>query len=130
MFQLLDNLDLEYTCLQSLNRWETQSTKNRVILALNAELSSLKAYIAKLQETTSQDSGGSKKPTQHPKDGKKQAQTINGVTWHYCQKYFSGKGSWNKPILPKTMSKVLGKDAKIVKTQTLQPRGSPLYLAK
>jgi hypothetical protein len=96
MFQLLDNLDLEYTRLKSLNRWDKQPAKNSEIIALTAELSFLKAYIAKLQKVPSQDSGTIRKPTQPPKEGEEETTTINGITWHYCQKCFSGKGSWNK----------------------------------
>jgi len=99
MFQLLDTLDQEYERLQALNRWEPrQPVKNPEILALTAELSSLKAYVAKLQKTPTPNPTGnsSKKPTQPPKDGDKETTTINGVLWHYCKKCFGGKGSWNK----------------------------------
>lgn len=58
MFQLLDTLDQEYERLQALNRWEPrQPAKNPEILALTAELSSLKAYVTKLQKANP-DSGG------------------------------------------------------------------------
>jgi hypothetical protein len=96
MLQLLDSLDLEYTHLQSLNHWEKHPAKNSEIIALIAELSSLKAYIAKLQKVPSQDPGTIKKPTHPPKDGEKKTTTINGITWHHFQKCFNGKGSWNK----------------------------------
>jgi hypothetical protein len=96
MFQLLDTLDQEYEHLQSLNRWEKQPVKNLEIIALTAELTSLKAYVAKLQKPSPNPTGTIKKPAQPPKDGKKKTTTLNGVTWHYCQKCFGGKGSWNK----------------------------------
>ena len=99
MFQLLDTLDQEYECLQALNHWEPrQPAKNPEILALTAELSSLKAYVAKLQKAPVPNPNGNniKKPTQPPKEGEKETTTLNGITWHYCQKCFGGKGSWNK----------------------------------
>jgi hypothetical protein len=97
MFQLLDTLDQEYERLQALNRWEKPSVEqNSEILALTAELSSLKAYVAKVQKMPATPTGTVKKPTQPPKDGEKEATTVNGVIWHYCQKCFGGKGSWNK----------------------------------
>jgi len=82
--------------LQALNRWEPrQHAKNPEILALAAELSSLKAYVAKLQKSNLEPTGP-KKPTHTPKEDEKQTATINGVIWHYCQKCFGGKGAWNK----------------------------------
>jgi hypothetical protein len=99
MFQLLDTLDQEYERLQALNRWEPrQPAKNPEILALTAELSSLKAYVTKLQKAPVPNPNGNniKKPTQPPKEGEKETTTLNGITWHYCQKCFGGKGSWNK----------------------------------
>jgi hypothetical protein len=96
MFQLLDTLDQEYERLLSLNRWEKQPVKNSEIIALTAELTSLKAYVAKLQKLPPNPTGTVKKPTQPPKEGEKETTTVNGVLWHYCQKCFGGKGSWNK----------------------------------
>jgi hypothetical protein len=118
MLQLLDNLDLEYTHLQSLNRCEKQPAKNSEIIALTAELSSLKAYIAKLQKVPSQDSGTIKKPTHPPKDSEKESTTINGVTWHYCQKCFNGKGSWKKTHTTAEHVKGAGKGYKDGKEQS------------
>jgi len=96
MFQLLDTLDQEYERLQALNHWLKPSAKNTEILALTTDLSSLKAYVAKLQKTPTTPTGTIKKPTQPPKEGEKETTTVNGVIWHYCQKCFGGKGSWNK----------------------------------
>jgi hypothetical protein len=68
MFQLLDTLDQEYERLQALNRWELrQPAKNPEILALTAELSSLKAYVAKLQKANPESGSTPKKPTQPPR---------------------------------------------------------------
>jgi hypothetical protein len=119
MFQLLDTLDQEYERLQALNRWEKQPVKNTEIMALTAELHSLKAYIAKLQKTpTSQDLGhSSKKPTQPPKDGKVQTTTINGIVWHYCQKCFGGKGAWKKTHVTEEHVRGAGKGYKNSKDQ-------------
>jgi hypothetical protein len=118
MLQLLDNLDLEYTRLQSLNRWEKHPAKISEVIALTAKLSSLKAYITKLQKVPSQDSGTFKKPTHPPKDGEKETTTTNGVTWHYCQKCFNGKGSWNKTHITAELVKGAGKGYKGGKEQS------------
>jgi len=121
MFQLLDTLNQEYERLQALNRWEKQPAKNTEILALTAELSSLKAYITKMQKnSTTQDSGNSnssKKPTQPPKEGEAQTTTINGIIWHYCQKCFGGKGAWNKTHVTEEHVRGAGKGYKNSKDQ-------------
>jgi len=125
MFHLLDTLDLEYEHLQALNCWEPrQPAKNPEILALTAELSSLKAYVAKLQKSTP-ESGTPKKPTQPPKEGEKQTTTISGVTWHYCQKCFGGKGAWNKTHTTAEHVKGAGKGYKNVKDANPPTPGQP-----
>jgi hypothetical protein len=115
MLQLLDTLDLEYKRLQSLNRWEKQPVKNAEILALTAKLSSLKSHIAKLQKSPTPQDTGTKRPTQPPKEGENQTTTVNGVIWHYCQKCFGGKGTWNKTHTTIEHVKGAGKGYKNVK---------------
>jgi len=126
MFQLLDTLDKEYEHLQALNRWEPrQPAKNPEILALTAELSSLKAYVTKLQKANPDSGGTPKKPTQPPKEGEKQTTTINGVIWHYCQKCFGGKGAWNKTHTTAEHVKGAGKGYRNVKDANPPTPGQP-----
>jgi len=47
-----------------------------------------------------------------PKEGEKETTTLNGVTWHYCQKCFGGKGSWNKTYTTSEHIKSAGKGYK------------------
>ena len=58
MLELLDELDNEYTRINSLNCWE-KGSQGSVILALTAELSKLKSSFAKLQQSKQQQSATS-----------------------------------------------------------------------
>jgi hypothetical protein len=69
--------------------------------------------------------GTPKKPTQPPKEGKKQTTTINGVIWHYCQKCFGGKGAWNKTHTTAEHVKGAGKGYKNVKDDNPPTPGQP-----
>jgi hypothetical protein len=55
MLELLDELDNEYTRINSLNRWE-KGAQGSEIVALTAELSTLKKSFAKLQQIKLQQS--------------------------------------------------------------------------
>ena len=117
MLELLDELDNEYTRINSLNRWE-KGSQGSEILALTAELSKLKSSFAKLQQSKQQQSAPSgtvkkvepptaapkgvppsmptNKPAEPPKEGAKQTVTINGVIWKWCQTCYRGDGTWNR----------------------------------
>ena len=113
MLELLDELDNEYTRINSLNRWE-KGAQGSKILALTAELSTLKNSFAKLQQsklqqtvpsgtikkveipTSAPKAMPSNKPSEPPKKSGKQTVTINGVAWKWCQTYLRGTGTWNR----------------------------------
>ena len=111
MLEILDELDNEYTRINSLNRWE-KGAQGSEILALTAELSTLRKSFAKLQQSKPQQSVPSgtikkvetptsapkampsNKPPEPPKEGGKQTVTIDGVAWKWCQTCFRGTGTW------------------------------------
>jgi len=126
MFQLLDTLDQEYERLQALNHWEPrQLAKNPEILALTAELSSLKAYVAKLQKTPSNPNGNTKKPTQPPKEKLLLSMALSGIT---VRNVLVKKGLGIKLTPLQSTSKALGKVTKTRKLPVLLFQDFPVLL--
>jgi len=126
MFQLLDTLDQEYERLQALNHWEPrQLAKNPEILALTAELSSLKAYVAKLQKTPSNPNGNTKKPTQPPKEKLLLSMALSGIT---VRNVLVEKGLGIKLTPLQSTSKALGKVTKTRKLPVLLFQDFPVLL--
>ena len=98
MLELLDKLDAEYERIAALGRWSKEKPQDSEIIALTAELSTLKILLANLatKATTPVIPKTGGKPKSIPKEGEKETATVDGVLWHYCRTCFGGKGTWNK----------------------------------
>jgi len=87
MLEPLEKLDEEYNRIVALGRWEKDKSQDSEIIALTAEISSLKTLMANLAKATpgpTVPKGNPNKPTSVPKTGEKETTTVNGVLWHYC----------------------------------------------
>ena len=97
MLDLLDKLDAEYDRIVALGRWSKGKSQDTEIIALTAEISGLKTFLANLAKSTTTPvipKSGSAKPKFTPKEGEKETTTVDGVLWHFCRTCFGGKGRY------------------------------------
>ena len=103
ILELLDRLDLEYTRIYSLGRWERG--KNPEILALTAQVSKLQSQLSNMTPAVSSSRSSdsrpgnikSLKPPNPPKEGGSEVCDYNGKTWKFCKTCFSDRGgNWNQ----------------------------------